>query len=84
MKGPCGINGEDSKKGPSGTPIGRYYPGHYPGTSTDTAMSFKGQPWFLTSAALAEVYYRAAGMVQDAGAAKVNQVTQAFPLGGPD
>lgn len=76
MKDSYGINGEDSKKGFSGTTIGRYYPDHYTGTSTDA--SFKGQPWFLTSAALAEVYYRTAGMVQDAGAVKVNQVTQAF------
>jgi len=69
------INQVDTSNGLAGFSVGRYYPDRYTGTGADP--NFTGQPWFLTSASMAEIYYRAAAKVQREGM-KISDVTRAF------
>ena len=69
------INDADSKLY-SGWSVGRYYPDRYTGTGADP--NFKGNPWFLTTASMAEIYFRSAALVKRAGKLTVSDVTRAF------
>ncbi|KAJ3319236.1 glycoside hydrolase 15 protein [Blyttiomyces sp. JEL0837] len=62
---------------PLGVSIGRYYGDHYDGVRTN----FPGNPWYLTTAAFAEVYYRAATAFVKNGAVNVTDLTLPFIVG---
>jgi glucoamylase len=57
-----------------GTPIGRYPKDKYNGLDTKT----QGNPWFLATAAFAELYYRCAEDWQRTGAILVNPINLEF------
>lgn len=58
-----------------GIPIGRYPEDVYNGTGTQTDG---GNPWFLCTAALAELFYRAANEVQTSGSLSVSNTSAVF------
>ncbi|KAI9349873.1 glucoamylase glam [Zopfochytrium polystomum] len=66
----------DSTGLPISYAIGRYY-----GDTYDGLGNSQGNPWYLCTLAVAEVYYRAAKMYLDAGAVTPTALTQPFFVG---
>ncbi|THW21717.1 glucoamylase precursor [Aureobasidium pullulans] len=66
---------KDSKGLPIGIPIGRYPEDVYNGVGTSPNG---GNPWYLTTATMAQYLYSAASEYQTAGTLTVNNVTASF------
>ncbi|KAI8847041.1 Six-hairpin glycosidase-like protein [Chytridium lagenaria] len=68
----------DNHDGLMGTAIGRYYGDHYDGELTNGL----GNPWYLTTAAFAEIYYRAATLYIQQGIIPITPLNFPF-FSGP-
>ncbi|KAF3912754.1 Glucoamylase [Dactylellina cionopaga] len=64
---------KDQSGNPLGMPIGRYPEDVYDGVGTS-----RGNPWFLTTAAMAELFYNAAAEFTEAGSITVTPTTEKF------
>ncbi|RVD85500.1 uncharacterized protein DFL_003821 [Arthrobotrys flagrans] len=64
---------KDAKGNPLGIPIGRYPEDVYDGVGTS-----RGNPWYLTTSAMAELFYKAAAEFQAVDQITVTPTTEAF------